>query len=190
MTPERELAQFLVRAKKTQYAYSPVLSPVNRNELRVLEAMEDGECSYCFANRQFEYRQTCWNGTTLRILEAVWDRSSNCPVWTLDLTGEILVAKQYQATVIAFLREALRRPPDRYPARGPATFRNRMFEYTHHSDGAVNMLTYRPLKGQFAWSGRESIHGMSQYLYKGEYSVKLSLRSASPAPADRNLVCV
>jgi hypothetical protein len=134
----RELAQFIVKAKKNTYAGE-----------REGQRESDDSKNLQYKEGSYVYRDRYFGSERFGGVEVVWFKDK--PVWLMNYYGGIEKKSIDSETVFSILRKALLRVSSNRPFRGPRLYEEEDFEYRDSSFGDIT-----------EFSGTEEI------LYRGE----------------------
>ncbi len=118
---EKEIIDFLIRAKKATYAGKGGEDKSSRPNSHDLSYIE-GELLYI---------DTYLGGAKFSGEEALWDK--NMPFWSMNYVGRI-IAEGFSGD---FLKEALMNVPEDKPFRGPEKFESSAYTYECSVDGDI-----------------------------------------------------
>ena len=135
---DKDIASFLVRAKKAAYAGNgPEASP-----------SRPGSRDYPYTEGPLQYIDTYLGGAKFAGEEALWN--DTVPFWAMNYIGKVL-ADGFSGD---FLKEALLLVPEERPFRGPPQYVNGDYAYTCS------------VKGDFHWfHGYEDIYFQNNKVY-------------------------
>ncbi len=139
MTADKQLVDFLIKAKRATYAGKGAETPSSREKSHDL-IYEDGE---------YMYYDTYLGGPKFAGEEALW--ISKVPYWSMNYVGRV-IGENFSGD---FLKEALLRVPEDNPYRGPKEYTNG--DYSYSCD----------IEGQFDWfQGKEVISYKGKLIYE------------------------
>jgi len=137
---DKNIAQFLVRAKKAIFAGDRTKFETSRPNSKDIQYVEGA----------LKYIDTFLGGANFAGEEALW--KNDIPFWAMNYIGRLLTE---DFSIYNFLNEALLLVPEEYPYRGPLRYDNGDFSYRC----SVN--------GDFHWfSGIEEIFYKDSKVYE------------------------
>ncbi|MDO8537552.1 MAG: DUF5680 domain-containing protein [archaeon] len=139
------LKEFIVKAKFETYA-----SNANSQKL------EEGSKLLSFKEDKFSYIDKYYGFNPFLGEEIVFE--NNKLIWGMNYFGEISSKKVSSDNVYEFLRKAMKLVSKDRPFRGPASFKEKEFEYSDESIGKID-----------SFSGIERIFFNGKQVYKLEY---------------------
>jgi len=122
----KELAKFLVKAKKNTYA-----SQGEGGET----ILEDGSKELVYEENEFRYRDRYFGVRQFIGEEIVWKNGK--AVWGMNYSGSTLKGIVPAEQLYNFLKEALRNINLKKPFRGPENFKKAEFEYKNKTFGKI-----------------------------------------------------
>ena len=139
METQKEITEFLIRAKRATYAGKGAETDSSR----------PGSHDLVFREGEYMYYDTYLGGDRFAGEEALWIR--DVPYWSMNYAGRV-TGENFSGD---FLKEALLRVPEAEPYRGPR-------EYTEGG------YAYRcEITGDFSWfQGRETIDYCGKQIYE------------------------
>jgi len=142
----QELAQFLIKAKKSTYAGG-----------RAQTTGADKSKNLQFKKGKYLYRDRYFGSERFGGEEIVWQKGE--PVWLMNYNGGMTKRTLDKETVFAFLRQALMQVSIEKPFRGPLSFVRDDLHYK-------NLIL-----GDIIWfEGTEEILYRGETVYRVEYS--------------------
>jgi len=137
---DKEIAKFLVRAKKAIFASDRTKFEASRPNSKDIQYVEG----------TLKYIDTFLGGANFAGEEALW--KDDIPFWAMNYIGRLL---SEDPSIFKFLNEALLLVPEEYPYRGPL----------HYTDG--NYSYKCTIDGDFHWfSGMEEIFYKNTKVYE------------------------
>jgi len=137
---DKNIAEFLVRAKKTIFAADRTKMESSRPNSKDIQYVEGN----------LKYIDTFLGGTNFAGEEALW--KDDIPFWSMNYIGRLL---SNDIAIFKFLNEALLLVPEEYPYRGPLLYEND--DYTYKCT----------IEGDFHWfSGLEEICHKNNKVYE------------------------
>ncbi|MCL2852724.1 MAG: DUF5680 domain-containing protein [Defluviitaleaceae bacterium] len=116
---DKNIAEFLVRAKKATFAGEGTKMEPSRPNSKDLQ----------YAEGDLKYIDTYLGGANFAGQEALW--RDNAPFWSMNYIGRALS----ESFSIKFLTEALLLVPEEYPYRGPLQYADGDYSYKCTVDG-------------------------------------------------------
>ncbi len=136
---DRQITEFLIRAKRATYAGKGAETASSREKSHDL-VFRDGE---------YMYYDTYLGGEQFAGEEALW--ISGIPCWSMNYAGRV-TGGNFSGD---FLKEALLHVPEEAPYRGPAYYKNGGYTYSCS------------VEGEFDWfQGKESITYQGELIYE------------------------
>jgi len=136
---DKNIAEFLVRAKRATFAGAGAKMESSRPNSKDLQYAED----------DLKYIDTYLGGANFSGQEALW--KGDVPFWSMNYIGRTLSAD----FSINFLTEVLLLVPEEYPYRGPLQYKDGYYSYKCS------------IKGDFLWfSGSEEIFYKNTKVYE------------------------
>jgi len=139
------LSVFLIKAKTETYA--------SGDESKVIK-LKDGSKEINFSLNNFKYRDRYYGEYNFSGEEIVWENDK--AYWSMNYFGITNLKIDFPKNFPEFLKEALRKVPEKYPFRGPKFYSNGDFEYINDINGSI-----------------DDFYGIEKIFYKGAEIYKL-----------------
>ena len=137
--PDKQIVEFLIRAKQATYAGKGAETVSSREKSHDL-VFRDGE---------YMYYDTYLGGDLFAGEEALW--ISGVPYWSMNYAGRV-TGDHFSGD---FLKEALLRVPEAEPYRGPREYANGDYVYRCETEGCFDLF-----------QGTESIDYQGEQIYE------------------------
>lgn len=137
---DKNIAEFLVRAKKTIFAADGPNLESSRPNSKDIQYVEG----------DLKYIDTFLGGANFVGEEGLW--KDDLPFWSMNYIGRLL---SEDSSIFKFLNEALLLVPQEYPYRGPLQYANGDYTYKCTVEGTFNWF-----------SGREEIFYKNNKVYE------------------------